>query len=325
MDEGSGVNTPERGHGGKAGHVPVLLKEAIDFLAIRRGGTYIDATVGLGGHSYEIAKRLGAPGHLIGVDKDPAALEAARVRLQPPPQLSGDWPTVELRHGSFADLANDQPPATVDGLIADLGVSSLQLNNAARGFSFQAEGPLDMRMNTQSGETAEQVVNQVDEVTLANLIYEFGEERRSRRIARAIVRSRPLRTTAQLADVVAAAARPMNRGKDKYDRRIHPATRTFQALRIFVNRELDDLRDLLKAAPQLLKPGGRVVIISFHSLEDRIVKDAFREGVNLGQYRLLTKKPVTAGDDEIDRNPRARSAKLRAAERIGEGQRLKTR
>jgi len=308
------TDTPERGGHGRVGHVPVLLKEAIDFLAVRRGGTYIDATVGLGGHSYEIARRLGAPGRLIGVDKDAAALEKAAVRLQ----VSGvredqsDWPSVELRHGSFADLANDQRPTTYDGLLADLGVSSLQLDDATRGFSFQAEGPLDMRMNTQSGETAEQVVNQVDEVTLANLIYEFGEERRSRRIARAIVRSRPIRSTAQLADVVSAAARPMNQA----ERRIHPATRTFQALRIFVNRELDDLRDLLKAAPQLLKPGGRVVIISFHSLEDRIVKDAFREGVKLGQYGVLTKKPVTASEEEIDRNPRSRSAKLRAAERI---------
>jgi 16S rRNA (cytosine1402-N4)-methyltransferase len=167
-------------------------------------------------------------------------------------------------------------------------------------------------MNTQAGPTAEQVVNQVDEVTLANLIYEFGEERRSRRIARAIVRSRPIRTTAELADVVSAAARPMNSA----ERRIHPATRTFQALRIFVNHELDDLRELLKAAPQVLRPGGRIVIISFHSLEDRIVKDAFREGVKLGHYKTLTKKPVTAGEEEIDRNPRARSAKMRAAEKI---------
>jgi 16S rRNA (cytosine1402-N4)-methyltransferase len=223
---------------------------------------------------------------------------------------------VELRHGSFAELSHDQRPTTIDGLLADLGVSSLQLSNAARGFSFQAEGPLDMRMNTLSGETAEQVVNQADEVTLANLIYEFGEERRSRRIARAIVRSRPIRSTAQLADIVSAAARPMNRSKDEYDRRIHPATRTFQALRIFVNRELDDLQDLLKAAPRLLKPGGRLVIISFHSLEDRIVKDVLREGAKQRQYQLLTKKPVTAGEEEIDRNPRSRSAKLRAAERI---------
>jgi 16S rRNA (cytosine1402-N4)-methyltransferase len=337
VDEGFGTDTPERGHGGKRGHVPVLLKEAIDFLAIRRGGTYIDATVGLGGHSYEIAKRLGAAGRLIAVDKDESALEIARtvVSRQSPvsreadeatgvlarrTEAASDWPQVELVHGSFADLADDRRLTTVDfkvdGLLADLGVSSLQLDKPERGFSFQAEGPLDMRMNTQSGRTAEQVVNQVDEVTLANLIYEFGEERRSRRIARAIVRSRPIRTTAQLAEIVSAAARPMNRGKEKYDRRIHPATRTFQALRIFVNRELDDLRDLLKAAPQILKPGGRLVIISFHSLEDRIVKDALREGVKRGQYELLTKKPVTASQEEIDRNPRSRSAKLRAAERI---------
>jgi len=310
VGEGS-TDTPQgvgHGSGREAGHVPVLLKEAIDFLAIKRGGTYIDATVGLGGHSFEIAKRLGAPGHLIGLDKDPAALDIAGARLQG----DADWPLITLLHRSFADLANDQRPKAYDGILADLGMSSLQLNDPARGFSFQAEGPLDMRMNPQAERTAEQVVNQVDEVTLANLIYEFGEERRSRRIARAIVRSRPIRTTAQLADVVSAAARPMNQA----ERRIHPATKTFQALRIFVNDELKDLRALLSAAPQLLKPGGRLVIISFHSLEDRIVKDALREGVKQGHYELLTKKPVTAGEEEIDRNPRSRSAKLRAAERV---------
>jgi 16S rRNA (cytosine1402-N4)-methyltransferase len=217
---------------------------------------------------------------------------------------------VELLHGSFADLANDQRPTTNDGLLADLGVSSLQFSDPARGFSFQAEGPLDMRMNPMSEPTAEQVVNQFDERELADLIYEFGEERRSRRIARAIVRSRPILTTAQLAAVISTAARSM-----KHER-IHPATRTFQALRIFVNRELDDLRKLLEAAPQLLKPGGRLVVISFHSLEDRIVKDAMREGAKLGQYRLLTKKPVTPSEEETASNPRARSAKLRAAERV---------
>jgi 16S rRNA (cytosine1402-N4)-methyltransferase len=315
VDEGL-TNTPERGgHGGsKSGHVPVLLKEAIDFLAIKRGGTYIDATVGLGGHSLEIAKRLGAPGHLIGLDKDPAALDEARIRLI---SSGGEgWPEVSLLHGSFAEIGERFGAASADGLLADLGVSSLQLDTPSRGFSFQAEGALDMRMNTQAGPTAEQVVNQTDEVTLANLIYEFGEERRSRRIARAIVRSRPIRTTAELAAVVSAAARPMNRFEDKHDRRIHPATRTFQALRIFVNHELDDLRELLNAAPRVLRPGGRIVIISFHSLEDRIVKDAFREGVKQGHYRALTKKPVTAGEEEIDRNPRARSAKMRAAEKI---------
>jgi 16S rRNA (cytosine1402-N4)-methyltransferase len=300
------TDTPERGGHGQAGHVPVLLKEAIDFLAVQRGGTYLDCTVGLGGHSYEIAKRLGALGHLIGLDKDPAALEIAQAKLHG----AADWPEIKLIHGSFAEIANSQRPATIDGILADLGVSSLEFGNPARGFSFQAEGPLDMRMNPQAELTAEQVVNHSDERELADVIYEFGEERRSRRIARAIVRSRPIRTTVQLADVVSAAARSM-----KHER-IHPATRTFQALRIFVNHELDDLRGLLNAAPQIVKPGGRVVIISFHSLEDRIVKDAYREGVKQGHYRILTKKPVTPGDEEIDRNPRARSAKLRAAEKV---------
>ena len=334
MGEGS-TDTPQGvGHGGgtEASHVPVLLKEAIDFLNVRRGGTYIDATVGLGGHSYEIAKRLGAPGHLIGLDKDPKALEIAEKRLMPtagsstalsPPigdEMLGrndkelvDWPTITLLHRSFADIANGQGPATIDGILADIGVSSLQLSDPARGFSFQAEGSLDMRMDPQSERTAEQVVNHLDERELADVIYEFGEERRSRRIARAIVRSRPIRSTAHLADVILAAARPMN----SEQRRIHPATRTFQALRIFVNRELDDLKALLEAAPRILRPGGRVVVISFHSLEDRIVKDAFREGEKKYKYfRVLTKKPVTASEEEQDRNPRARSAKLRAAEKV---------
>ena len=303
------TNTPERGgHGAASGHVPVLLKEAIDFLTVRRGGTYLDATVGLGGHSYEIAKRLGAPGHLIGFDKDPAALEMAREKLMAISE--SERPHVTLMHGSFADVGERVAPASLDGLLADLGVSSLQLSDAARGFSFQAEGPLDMRMNPMSGETAEQVVNHIDERELADVIYEFGEERRSRRIARAIVRSRPIRTTTQLVEVVAAAARSM-----KHER-IHPATRTFQALRIFVNRELDDLKALMEAAPRVLKPGGRVVVISFHSLEDRIVKDAMRAGAKDNHFRLLTKKPLTATEDEIGRNPRSRSAKMRAAERI---------
>ena len=305
------------GHGESRefGHVSVLLKPAIEFLAVRRGGTYIDATLGLGGHSWEIVRRLGAQGRLIGVDKDPAALERARQRLMSPPaEMASDWPRIELVHASFAEVAEHVGPATADGLLADLGVSSMQLQDAARGFSFQADGPLDMRMNPHSGLTAEQVVNRCDERELADAIYEFGEERRSRRIARAIVRARPIRTTAQLADVISAAARPMNQA----ERRIHPATRTFQGLRILVNRELDDLRTLLStgAAPQVLKPGGRLVVISFHSLEDRIVKDALREGAREGVYRELTKKPVTADEEEIDRNPRSRSAKLRAAERM---------
>jgi 16S rRNA (cytosine1402-N4)-methyltransferase len=334
-DSGSDlINIPERGGHGQVGHVPVLLKEAIDFLAVKSGGTYLDATVGMGGHSYEIARRLGAPGHLIGFDKDPAALERAVASCQLPVASEGaeersadrtgedarrsidssDWPTVTLIHASFAEVGERVAPASLDGLIADLGVSSLQLGDPARGFSFQAEGPLDMRMNPMSGETAEQVVNHIDERELADVIYEFGEERRSRRIARAIVRSRPIRTTKQLVEVVSAAARSM---KWKHERiRIHPATRTFQALRIFVNRELDDLKGLMDAAPRVLKPGGRLVVISFHSLEDRIVKDALREGAKQGWYELLVKKPVTASEEEIDRNPRSRSAKMRAAEKV---------
>ena len=336
MGEGF-TDTPQGGgRGGK--HVPVLLKEAIDLLAVQRGGTYIDATVGLGGHSYEIARRLGARGHLIGLDKDPAALEMARQRLEPgqvrfgPAAASGspragekDWPKITLFHASFTEIEDRLESAMADGLLADLGVSSLQFGDPLRGFSFQAEGPLDMRMNPQAELTAEQVVNHLDERRLADVIYEFGEERRSRRIARAIVRSRPIHTTAQLADVISAAARPMKKRpftdqagprRGAGFERIHPATRTFQALRIFVNRELDDLRALVHRAPQILVPGGRLVIISFHSLEDRIVKDALREGTKQGLYRVLTKKPVTPGEDEIDRNPRSRSAKLRAAERI---------
>jgi len=295
----------------KFSHIPVLLKEAIDFLAVRRGGTYVDATLGLGGHSYEIAKLLGREGRLIGFDKDPAALERANARLgDPPAELKHDWPEIRYEHGSFARLGELIEPSSIDGLLADLGVSSLQLEDASRGFSFQAEGPLDMRMNPTVGETAEQVVNRIGEKELADVIYEFGEERRSRRIARAIVRARPIRSTKHLVEVISAAARPMKQ------ERIHPATRTFQAIRIFVNRELDDVRALLESAPTALRKHGRLVVISFHSLEDRIVKDAMRDGAHHGLYQLLTKKPVTADEEEVERNPRSRSAKLRAAERV---------
>jgi 16S rRNA (cytosine1402-N4)-methyltransferase len=313
-EEDFGSNkAPEGAHGGgEVGHVSVLLKEAIDFLAIRRGGTYIDATLGLGGHSFEIARRLGPQGHLIGFDKDTHAIELAQQRLS---RIGGDdRPKITLLHSSYAEVPQHVPSAHADGLLADLGVSSLQFGDAARGFSFQAEGPLDMRMDPQDERTADQVVNHMREEDLANVIYEFGEERRSRRIARAIVRARPIRTTAHLAQVISAALRSM---KHDYGARekIHPATRTFQAIRIFVNRELDDLKALLQAAPRVLRPGGRLVVISFHSLEDRIVKDALRDGAKAGIYEVLTKKPVTATEEEIDRNPRSRSAKLRAAER----------
>jgi 16S rRNA (cytosine1402-N4)-methyltransferase len=296
----------------KFGHVSVLLKEVIDFLAVRRGGTYIDATLGLGGHSFEIAKRLGRQGRLIGFDKDTHAIELAQKRLsEPPAELKDDWPEIELIHASFAEIGERVARGTVQGILADVGVSSMQFDDATRGFSFQAEGPLDMRMNPESELSADQVVNQFDEKDLADLIYEFGEERRSRRIARAIVRARPVKTTAHLAQVISAAARPMKFGKG-----IHPATLTFQALRIFVNRELDDLDALLKWAPKVLAKGGRLVVISFHSLEDRRVKDSLREGAKHERYEILTRKPITATEEEIRSNPRSRSAKLRAAERI---------
>ena len=224
-------------------------------------------------------------------------------------------PDVVLHDVEYSRAAEFLEPGSVDGLLADVGVSSMQLDEAERGFSFQADGNLDMRMNPRQGVTAEQVVNQFGEKELADLIYEFGEERRSRRIARAIVRARPITTTAELARVVSGCAPPMKRERGKHV--IHPATRTFQALRIYVNGELDELKALLESAPQLLKPGGRLVVISFHSLEDRLVKDAFREGAQAGIYEVLTRKPLTAEQEEMDRNPRARSAKLRAAARKG--------
>jgi 16S rRNA (cytosine1402-N4)-methyltransferase len=291
-------------------HVPVLFKEAIRYLNVRPGGTYCDATLGLAGHSTAIARQIGPLGTLIAFDRDPEAMALARERLDALRETLGPaMPRVVLHDVAFSEAAHLIGPESLDGLLADFGVSSMQFDEAHRGFSFQAEGPLDMRMNPRQGVTAEQVVNQISEKELADLIYEFGEERRSRRIARAIVRARPVTTTAQLARVVAAAAPAMK------SERIHPATRTFQALRIYVNAELDEIRALLEAAPRLLKQGGRLVAISFHSLEDRLVKDALREGARQGIYEVLTRKPVTAEAEETDRNPRARSAKLRAAER----------
>ncbi|MBW4027130.1 MAG: 16S rRNA (cytosine(1402)-N(4))-methyltransferase RsmH [Acidobacteria bacterium] len=295
-------------------HVPVLLQNAIQFLNVRAGGTYVDATLGFAGHSSAIARLLGPKGRLIAFDRDPEALRLAGERLEALRQELGDtMPQVEVHGVEFSQAVELIPPASLDGLLADFGASSMHFDDAQRGFSFQADGPLDMRMNPRQGPTAAQVVNQAGEKELADLIYEFGEERRSRRIARAIVRARPLTTTAQLARVVAAAAPAMKPERGRHS--IHPATRTFQALRIYVNAELEEISALLKAAPGLLKPGGRLVVISFHSLEDRLAKDALREGAQQGIYEVLTRKPVTADEEEMDRNPRSRSAKLRAAER----------
>jgi 16S rRNA (cytosine1402-N4)-methyltransferase len=292
-------------------HVPVLLEEVLEYLNVRPGGTICDATLGLAGHSSEIAKRLGAKGKLIGFDRDPEAMELAGARLEEVKAELGDvMPEVVFEARAFSEASRVIAPRSLDGLLADFGVSSLQLDEAHRGFSFRSDGPLDMRQDTRSGETAEQVVNQEDENELADLIYEFGEERRSRRIARAIVRARPIRSTAELAQIVSAAAPSMKGDK------IHPATRTFQALRIRVNNELGEIQSLLKSAGSLLKPGGRLVLISFHSLEDRRVKDAFREASRTKEFEVLTKKPVVASEQEQMRNPRSRSAKMRAAEKI---------
>src|SRR5208337_264887 len=299
-------------------HVPVLFQQAIDFLRVRAGGTYVDCTLGLAGHAEGIVRLLGPEGHLIGFDRDLEALVLAKERLDRVcEELGSEAPTVTLVGEAFSAIGEHVEPASVDGLLADFGVSSLQFDEAHRGFSFQADGPLDMRMDTRRGPTAEQVVNEENEHELANLIYEYGEERRSRRIARAIVRGRPVTTTGQLARVVASAA-PAMKGAMKQER-IHPATRTFQALRIVVNRELEEIKALLEAAPRLLKPSARLVVISFHSLEDRIAKDSLREGAQKGTWEILTRKPVIASEEEMERNPRSRSAKLRAAEKQGSG------
>ena len=292
----------------KARHVPVLFDEVMEFIRVRPGGTYVDCTLGLAGHAEGIVRQLGSAGHFIGFDRDPEALELARAQLtRVSEELGSRAPRVTLIGEAFSTIAEHVRQHSVDGLLADFGASSLHFDEARRGFSFQADGPLDMRMDTRSGRTAEQVVNEMGERELANLIYEYGEERRSRTVARAIVRGRPVTSTAQLARIVASAVPPM--------KHIHPATRTFQALRIFVNQELHEIRALLEAAPGLLKPSARLVVISFHSLEDRIAKDSFRAGAQKGIWKVLTRKPVTAKEEEINRNPRSRSAKLRAAER----------
>lgn len=298
----------------KQRHAPVLFEEAMKFLRVRPGATVVDCTLGLAGHAAGIARQLGPQGHLIGFDRDAQALALAREKLDGVrAELGSQAPRVTLIGEAFSSIGSHLQPASMDGLLADFGVSSMQLDEAERGFSFQADGPLDMRQDQRTGPTAAEVVNELGERELADIVYLLGEERRSRRVARALVTSRPIATTAQLARIVASAVGPSHQEK------IHPATRTFQALRIYVNRELDEIKELLEAAPKLLKPSGRLVVISFHSLEDRIAKDSLREGARQGIWEILTKKPVTAGEDELQRNPRARSAKMRAAEKLGPG------
>jgi len=288
-----------------SGHEPVLLRETLELLAVSPGGSYADGTVGLGGHAAEVLRRSAPDGRLLGVDRDSEALELARERL-------AEFGTrVRLAHADWRDLPALLGEERPQGVLLDLGVSSLQLDTPARGFSFRADGPLDMRMDRTGGPTAAEVVNRMPEAELADVLYRLGEEHASRRIARAIVRARQrvhLRTTGELAELVrGAAGRPRGRGLD-------PATLTFQALRIYVNRELEGLRPALEAIAARLAPGGRLAVIAFHSLEDREVKNAFRD-LARGDYRLLTRKPLRPSDEEVARNPRARSARLRGLER----------
>jgi 16S rRNA (cytosine1402-N4)-methyltransferase len=285
-------------------HWPVLPDEVLTFLSPKPGEVMVDATLGVGGHSLTIAQAVLPGGRLIALDQDSAMISLARPKLEPLP--------VTLVHNNFEylrEILDGLNLSTVDGLLADLGVCSDQLDSAERGFSFQQSGPLDMRMDASRGEPASELLRRLNERDLAYLIFEFGEERFSRRIARRIVEARqrePITTTEQLAELVRRCV-PRPKGKRPS---IDPATRTFQALRIAVNDELGALDRLLAVLPRCLKPGGRAVLISFHSLEDRRVKLAFRDREI---WEVLTPKPIQAGEDELSRNPRARSAKLRAA------------
>jgi len=286
-------------------HTPVLVEQVVRWLRVRPNGTYIDATVGPGGHALEIARRL-STGRLIGIDRDPRALDIARERLRPFERQ------VILVHANFSrieDIARGLKLPPADGVLADLGVSSLQLDSAERGFSFRWAGPLDMRMDPDGQSTAAEIVNYWPEEDLANLLYRYAEERDSRRIARAIVRARPLRDTEHLATVVAGVRK--KRGRQK----LHPATKTFLALRIAVNRELEELEQFLSRTPATLSSSGRWVVLSYHSLEDRLVKHAFQRLAREGVLKILTKKVVQPPADETYANPRARSAKMRVAER----------
>lgn len=303
-------------------HRPVLHNRVLDYLQPRSGGFYIDATLGLGGHTAAILKASAPDGAVLGLDQDRQALSLASRRLS---AFSGRY---QIAHASFADLAQvarQRHLQGCDGILFDLGVSSLQLDTPDRGFSFQRSGPLDMRMDSERALTAHEVVNCYSEKDLAHLIFQYGEEPMARRIARQVVKARPIQDTLHLAGLVSRAIPHKKSG------RIHPATRTFQALRIFVNDELGSLAKGLKAAVDLLNPGGRIVVISFHSLEDRIVKETFRDlavecicppGLPVcvcgtrKKIILLTRRPVVPDWAEMAENPRARSAKLRAAERL---------
>ena len=288
-------------------HYPVMLAETLEHLNIKPDGIYLDCTAGLGGHTGAIARKL-STGKIISCDRDATSLALARENT------ADVRDRIQFFHSSFSRLNETVEQAglgPLDGLLADLGVSRYQLTTAERGFSFMADGPLDMRMDRSMETTADTLVNESTEQVLADWIHQFGEERRARKIARAIVRSRPIRSTSHLAGVVERAVHRTGP--------THPATRTFMALRIVVNREADELDALLDAAPAVVKPGGRIAIISFMSSEDRKVKEQFRTLQQEGRGRILTKKPLEPTEEEVRRNPPSRSAKLRAVEMVGPG------
>ena len=300
-------------------HQSVLYKEIIHVLQPARGGKYIDGTLGAGGHAYGLLEASAPDGRLIGFDRDPDALNIARERLAP----FGD--RVVFRQASYINMeavVEELGWGSVDGILLDLGVSSMQFDRSERGFSFREDAPLDMRFDPSQGETAADLVNTLSEAELADILYRYGEERRSRAVARAIVRSRPVSTTGQLAKIVAGVT-----GGGK----VHPATRTFQALRIATNRELEAVESVLPQAVRLLSPGGRLAVISFHSLEDRIVKQYFRQESrdcicpsdqlictcgHVAVIEEVQRKPIRPGLAEVEANPRARSALLRVAEKL---------
>jgi len=287
-----------------ARHQPVLLAETMELLAVRPGGFYVDGTVGLGGHAAEILQRSAPDGRLLGLDRDGETLALAAERL------AAFGERAALRQADFRELPELAEGRGADGIVLDLGISSAQLDDPERGFSFQADGPLDMRTDRRFGETAAEIVNRMPERELADLLYALGEEPASRRIARAIVearRSTRIRTTLELAAIVRRAAPKSRPG-------LHPATRTFQALRIRVNRELEGLGDALSRIAKTLAPGGRLSVIAFHSLEDREVKNAFRALAAEG-FAVLTKKPLRPAPAEVRENPRSRSARLRGVVR----------
>jgi 16S rRNA (cytosine1402-N4)-methyltransferase len=291
-------------------HTPVMLEEVLEWLQIKPDGIYVDATLGAGGHSAAIAAQLSS-GRLISLDRDGQALRIARERLK---EFASKVSFVRVAFSKISEAVHGLGIATVDGVLADLGVSSMQLDRPERGFSFREAGPLDMRMSSGEAEedtlTAEEIVNRWPEKEVADLLYREAEEHDSRRIARAIVRARPIRDTAHLATVVAGARKQWGRQK------LHPATKTFLALRIAVNRELEELGQFLYRTPATLNSGGRWVVLTYHSREDRPVKRAFQEGEKAGTLKVLTKHVIVPSEAEQAANPRSRSAKLRCAEKV---------